>query len=131
MKLLRDWVLPNWWLKLLALAISFLLWATYTAEPFIEVGYAVPLEYRNLPAGLEISGEVPTQVHVRAQGRSALLRRLAPADLNLSVDLSGARQGVALLRLTPAQVSAPYGVKVVDVSPPQVRVLLTPPHPAP
>ena len=84
MGFLRKYVFANAGLKLLALAISFLLWATYTAEPYAEVGFQVPLEFTTMPTQLEMSGDVPTVVHVRVRGRSALLaphgcRRSEPA----------------------------------------------------
>ena len=124
MRFLREWVLHNWGLKLLALGLSFLLWTTYTNEPFAETGYQVPVEFRNIPAELELSGDVPSQVHVRLRGRSALLRRLSPADLGISLDLSRARPGEMLIRITPDQVEAPSGAKVVKISPSQLRVAL-------
>ena len=121
---LREWVLNNWGLKLVALGISFLLWTTYTAAPVSEAGYEVPLEFRNVPANLEISGDVPTQVQVRVRGRSALLRRLSRSDLGVAVDLTGHPAGEMLIRLTPEQVEAPDGATVVRIAPSPVRVLL-------
>lgn len=131
MSFLRNWVFHNWGLKLLALGVSVLLWTTYTAEPVSEVGYLVALEFTSLPADLEISGDVPTQVQVRVRGRSALLRRISRADLGITVDLSGRRAGEAALELTPQLVTAPYGASVVRISPSHVRVLLVPRRPAP
>jgi YbbR domain-containing protein len=128
MRFLREWVLNNWSLKLLALAISFLLWTTYTAEPFSEVGYLVPLEFRNVPVDLEISGDVPTQVHLRLRGRSGLLRRFTPKDLSIAVDLSGYPAGETQIRLTAEQVTVPYGATVVDIAPAEIRVPLVPRH---
>lgn len=127
----RDWVLHNWGLKLLALGISFLLWTTYTGEPITEVSYLVPIEFNNLPKELEISGDVLAQARVRVRGRSALLRRLTPADLGVSVDLSGGHPGDNPIQLTSDQVAAPYGATVVRVTPAQVRVTLTPRRAAP
>lgn len=122
----REWVLHNWGLKLLALTLSFLLWTTYTAEPVVEVGYQVPLEFVNLPNDLELSGDLLTQVHVRLHGRAALLRRLSRADLAVMVDLNGRPAGETHVRLTKEQVTVPYGTTVERISPSQVRVLLVP-----
>lgn len=124
MRWLRDLFLHNWHLKLISLAVAFLLWSAYTAEPVGEVGYVVPLEFRNLPEGLTLADEVPTQVHLRLEGRSALLRRLTPADLAVVVDLAGATSGETLVRLSPAQVQAPPGSKVIRLSPSAIRVRL-------
>src|ERR1700687_3789981 len=108
MRFLRKYIFPNAALKLLAFGISFLLWATYTAEPFAEVGFQVPLEFTSMPTHLEISGDVPTVVHVRVRGRSALLRRMVPADLNLRIDFKDIKEGTTSLRISPDMVGAPF-----------------------
>jgi len=128
MRFLRQYIFANAALKLLALGISFLLWATYTSEPYAEVGYQVPIEFTSMPTHLEISGDLPTSVHVRVRGRSALLRRMVVADLNLRVDLKGGREGPSQIRITPDMVGVPYGVTVVQVSPSQFQVTLVPRH---
>ena len=128
MRFLRKYVFANAAMKLLALGISFLLWTTYTSEPFAEVGFPVALEFTSMPPQLEISGDVPTSVHVRVRGRSALLRRMIPADLNLRVDFKDKKEGASLVRLTPDMVGAPYGAAVVEVSPSEFHVTLVPRH---
>jgi hypothetical protein len=128
MRFLRKYVFANAAMKLLALGISFLLWTTYTSEPFAEVGFPVTLEFTSMPPQLEISGDVPTSVHVRVRGRSALLRRMIPADLNLRVDLKNGKEGPSLVKITPDMVGAPYGATVVEVSPSEFHVTLVPRH---
>jgi hypothetical protein len=128
MRFLRKYIFANAAMKLLALGISFLLWTTYTSEPFAEVGFPVALEFTSMPPQLEISGDVPTSVHVRVRGRSALLRRMIPADLNLRVDLRAGKEGTFLVRITPDMVGAPYGAAVVEVSPSEFHVTLVPRH---
>ena len=121
---LRKYALNNLGLKLLALLISFLIWATYTSEPFVEVGYTVPLEYLNIPPNLEITGDVPTQARVRVRGRAAVLRRISPADLAIPVDLSGAAPGEKSVTLSLSQMALPPSVELVRVTPPEVRLTL-------
>ncbi len=132
MGFLRKYVFANAVLKILALAISFLLWATYTSEPFSEVVFQVPLEFTTLPIQLEISGDVPTSTRIRVRGRSAFLRRMISADLNLRLDLKDAREGTTALRITPEMVGAPFGATVVQVSPSEIHITFVPRHePAP
>ena len=128
MRLLRKYVFPNWGLKLLALGISFFLWATYNAEPFAEVGFTVPLEFINVPPRLEISTDVPTTIRVRVRGRSGLVRRLSAVDLSLRVDLKNARPGEREIQLTPDMVGVPYGATVVRLSPSEFDAMLTAHH---
>ena len=128
MGFLRKYILANAGLKLLALAISFLLWATYTAEPYAEVGFLVPLEFTTMPPQLEISGDVPNAVRIRVRGRSALLRRMIPADLNLRLDMKDSKPGTAAIDFTPEMVGAPFGATVVQVEPNEIHVTLVPRH---
>ena len=127
----RRWVLHNWGLKLLALALSFLLWITYTGEPIAEQSYSVPIQFLNLPPNFEISGDLPAQVHVRVRGRSVLLRRLSPTDLSIGVDLNGARLGDNLFPLVADRLAVPYGTRGVRISPSEVRVKVVFRHASP
>jgi YbbR domain-containing protein len=131
MRFLREWILHNWSLKLLSLLISLFLWVTYMTEPVAEVGYMLPIEFLNVPPGVELAGDVPTQVHVRVRGRSALLRRLAPADLGITVDLTGKQTGDQDVQITPQDVDAPYGARVVSIMPADLHVRLVPRHASP
>jgi YbbR domain-containing protein len=124
MPLLRNWVLHNWHLKLFALLAAFLLWSTYTSEPAAEFGFAVPLEIRNVPSNMEISGDIPSQVRLRVRGRSSLLRRLSAADLGITVDLAGAKPGEMRIELTPDMVETPYGATVVRIAPAEFHLTL-------
>lgn len=131
MGFLRKYVLADAGLKLLALAISFLLWATYTAEPYAEVGFQVPLEFTTMPPQLEISGDIPTVAHIRVRGRSAFLRRMIPADLNLRLDMKNGKPGTTTFNITPEMVGAPFGATVVQVAPTEIHVTLVPRHGSP
>ena len=128
MRFARKYIFANAGLKLLALAVSFLLWTTYTSEPFAEVGFQVPLEFTNMPPQLEISGDVPTSVHVRVRGHSAFLRRMVAADLNLRMDMKDMKEGTSSLQISPDMVGAPYGATIVQVSPAEIHVTLVQRH---
>jgi YbbR domain-containing protein len=128
LQFLRKYIFANAGLKLLALAISFTLWATYTSEPYAEVGFQVPLEFTTMPSQVEITGDVPNAVRVRVRGRSALLRRMIAADLSLRLDMKDGKIGTTDLQLTPEMVTAPFGATVVQVTPAEIHVTLVPRH---
>lgn len=126
MRLLRRVFLHNIRLKLIALGISFFLWATYTAEPFVQVAYNVPVAYVNVPDGLAVAGTPPNAVRVVLRGRSGLLRRLTPEDLRVDVDLGTAPSGDVPIHLSPTVVGVPYGTQVVRLVPGEFHVSLVP-----
>ena len=115
------WPFRHIGLKLLSVAIAVLLWMVIAGEQTVERGLRVPLELQ-FPPGLELLGDVPTTADVRVRGASGTLSRLSPGDIVAVLDLRSARAGERLFHLPPEQVRAPFGVQVVQVTPPTVAV---------
>jgi YbbR domain-containing protein len=117
------WPFRHIGLKLLSVAIAVLLWMNIAGEQTVERGLRVPLELQQFPPGLELLGDVPTTADVRVRGVSGTLSRLSPGDIVAVLDLRGARAGERLFHLTPEQVRVPFGVEVIQVTPPTVAVV--------
>lgn len=86
-------------LKVLAIALATLLWLTVAGEHVVERSLRVPLEFRNIPLQLEITGDPPDTVDVRLRGSSGVLGRLDPGEVVAVLDLSGGRPGARLFHL--------------------------------
>jgi YbbR domain-containing protein len=119
-----GWSLHRVGLMLLSLALAVLLWMVVAGEEIVERGLRVPLELQQLPAGLELAGDVPSTVDVRVRGGSGTLSRVGPGDVVAVLDLRSARAGHRLFPLTPVQVRVPFGVDVVQITPSAVAMVL-------
>ena len=104
-------------LKVVAIALATLLWLSVAGEHVVERIMRVPLEFRNIPAELEVVGDPPATVDVRLRGSSGLLSRLEGTDVVAVIDLSTARPGSRLFHIRSDEVRAPYGVEVAQVVP--------------
>jgi len=104
-------------LKATALVLSALLWLTVAGDHFVERSMRVPLEFRNIPLGIEIIGDPPETVDVRLRGSSALLARIEPREIVAVLNLGTARPGSRMFHLRVDEVRAPYGVEVAQVIP--------------
>jgi YbbR domain-containing protein len=113
-------------LKLLSIVVATLLWLVVTGDPVVERTMRVGLELQRAPDGLELVGAVPDTVAVRVRGPASRLSGLAPADVSAVVDLDGVRAGRRLFPLTPAQVTVPFGVDVMQVTPPALPLTFEP-----
>jgi YbbR domain-containing protein len=113
-------------LKVLATALAVLLWwLTVGGDPVAERGLRVPLEFENVPASVEILGELPDEVEVRLRGPSAVLRRLEAGEVTAIIDLKSERLGPRLFDMTADRVrGAPPGVRVTQVIPSTVSLTL-------
>jgi YbbR domain-containing protein len=104
--------------------LSLLLWLWVGAEERSEVVVNVPLEYRNLPRGYEISSreDLVSKVNIWVKGSTALIRNLRPQEVTAWIDLSNTRPGERLFELSPQDVRVPYGFSVLRISPSQISL---------
>ena len=117
-----HWVFGNLWLKLLSLSLALMLWMVVSGEETVERGLRVPLELTQVPAGLELLGDVPATVDVRVRGASGTLSRVAAGEVVAVLDLHTAQSGRRLFPLTPEQVRVPFGLEIMQVLPSAVTM---------
>lgn len=107
----------NLGLKFLSTLVAIMLWLIVAGERVVERVMRAPVEFQNLPAGLELVGNPPDTVEVRLRGSSGALSRMTAADMSAVLDLSTARPGRRLFHITSSQVNVPYGLEIVQVGP--------------
>src|SRR6266566_1868186 len=124
MRQLRRWLIYNWHLKLISLILAVMLWMVVATETSSELGMEVSLEYRNIPAQLEITGDTTNTVQVRLRGSVNVIRDISAKDVSTTIDLSKMRPGDKIVPLSPQNVQAPFGAEVIRVNPSSVRFSL-------
>jgi YbbR domain-containing protein len=112
----------NWQLKLLAAVLAVVVWFFVVSANRSRLGFAAPVEYVGLEAGMVLIGAPRETVDVQVEAARWAAARLAPTDLRVRVNLSRAREGDNTLPLSAEDVQAPAGVNVVRVAPISVRV---------
>lgn len=124
---LRKLILENWSIKLLSLCLSLSLWFYVTSKGKTEITLTVPLELRNIPQNVAVVGDVTGSLEVRVQGQERALRDVASGKRVVGVlDLSLAKVGENIVRLSPDNILRPSGVAVAYLSPSEVKVKLEP-----
>lgn len=124
MESLKNWIFNNWLLKLVSLLLATLVWAAVSNEASSEVGLEVPLEYRNIPHEMEITGDMTNNVQVRLRGSSQVIKGITARDVATTVDLNQMKTGEKIVPLSPKNVQAPFGAEVIRVNPSSVRFTL-------
>lgn len=120
------WPFRHLGLKVLSVVMALFLWMIVSGEETVERGLRVPLELQQVPAGLELTGEIPATVDVRVRGASGTLSRVAAGDVVAVLDLRSARSGRRLFPLNPRDVRVPFGVEVVQVQPSALAMAFEP-----
>lgn len=107
----------NLGLKALSLGLAALLWLAVSGQETVERNLRVPLEFQNVPDGMEIVGDPPPSVDVRVRGSSGSLSRVQAGEVVAVLDLASARPGARLFHMRADEVRVPFGVAVVQVVP--------------
>lgn len=109
-------------LKVISLLVACVLWLAVSGQSTVERNIRVPLEYQNVPPGMEIVGDPPGSVDVRLRGSSGNLARVVQGDVVAALDLRNARPGTRIFNLQASEVRVPFGVEVVQVTPPTISL---------
>lgn len=109
-------------LKFLSILLAASIWLLVADQQLVERSVRAPLEFHNMPGGLELVNDPPDSVEVRLRGSSGQLGRLAPGDVVAVMNLQTARTGTRLLHVLADEVRVPYGVHVAQVTPSSVAL---------
>ena len=120
----RALLLQNWPLKLASVLFAVGLWLFVAAEDRTDAVFTVPLDLIDQPPNVEVASLEVGTVIVRVEGRRSRLRMLREEDFRAEVSLKRAQPGRFVARIQPENVLVPAGVRVVRVTPSEVRGVL-------
>jgi YbbR domain-containing protein len=125
---LRKIFVEDWSLKLLALAITLVLWVAVTGENKpVTIRTAVQLTFIR-PNDLDISNDPPKSVDVLLTGSRSKLNSISLLNLVATVDVSANRAGERVVRLSTdrVRIELPEGVKIESFQPSTIPIRLEP-----
>ncbi len=114
---LKEKILENWILKILAILLAWILWLFIQGESgtFTTVTAQVKV---TVPDGMEISGGFPSTVQVTIRG--------ATQNLTCNINLQNYEEGANRITLTKDNIETPkgFGIEVSQINPSQVTLML-------
>jgi len=109
--------------KFLSLALAILLWYAIVEEPELATSVSAPIEYKNLPADLEMSSDVLDRLHLEVRGPSGQLHTADLANMSVVLDLAPVhRPGERTFTIEQGNVNLPSGVILSRAVPAQIRL---------
>ncbi len=122
----RNLFVRDWELKLVSLLLAVAVWLLLVPaeKKFSEKSLTIPLETRNIPAGLEIVERPATAIDVTLRAPDRTLDEIGPSALVARVDLDRATVLQQEYPLNPSMIAVPPGAEVVKISPGKVTIKL-------
>ncbi len=125
---LRRYVKENGRLTLLSLGVAFLFFVVSRQPNRAITVVGVPLEFTNIPAGLEISSVVPAAVNVRLHGPRDLVQEITATELEVKADLGNKAAGERVIQLKATDILRPKKVEIQRIEPAAIELTLEATH---
>jgi len=110
--------------KVISFILVFIIWGFIVGKQRAEMWLTVPLEYYNMPASMEITGELVNKVEVGIRGLPGVISGITQEQIRAHVDLSKSSHGTSYLRLSPENIRLPLGAEITKINPSSIRIRL-------
>ncbi|TKJ31553.1 hypothetical protein CEE39_07120 [bacterium (candidate division B38) B3_B38] len=122
---MRRAIFNNLPLKLVSLALAFILWVLVMGGKRSIIEFKdVPLQFKNLPPAMSLTGDTVDAVNVRLRASDTILNTLSTGQIDISLDLSNVTHGEQYIPITFDKIRVPFGAEVIKVTPPTIRLLV-------
>ena len=123
---LTRWFVRDWKLKLVSFLLALGLWLLIvpSEKMYSEKALTIPLETRNIPAGLEIVEQQVSTIDITLRAPNRLLDEIGPSGLVARIDLERATTYQQEFPLNKSMIAVPPGAEVIKITPNKVTIKL-------
>jgi len=124
--MIKDILIRNWQLKVLALLLALVLWIILIPEEktFAEKNLSLNLELVNIPPEVEVLEPPDTTLNLKIRARKRIINQLRPEDFSARLDMSRASIYQQEYLIDASMIKVPSGVEIVSFSPAYVHIKL-------
>lgn len=121
----RAILVHRWHVKLGSLGLVSILWLLLAGQQDFEATFRLPLQIINIPPQMEILEPKKPEVEIKVRGLRKDASTLSERNVHAEIDLSMARFGRRIFRITRDQIVLPNDrIYVVSIEPPEVEFKL-------
>lgn len=119
---MKKFFIENLGLKIAAVLLSIVLWFFITSRGQSEISIDVPLEFTNMPPGLELVSYGAKTVNLNIKGQERFIKTVSASNIRVSLSLSKAKRGEGTYYINREDIKLPRSITVTNINPPGVRV---------
>ncbi|MEW6674430.1 MAG: CdaR family protein [Nitrospirota bacterium] len=121
---MKKLLFENLGLKIVAVLLSIVLWFFVTSRGQSEMAMDVPLEFKNIPAGLEMVNQSVKVVSLNIKGQERLIKNIKQSDIRVYIDLSKAKKGEGIYYINKDNIKLPHAITVTNIIPSYVKAII-------
>ncbi len=124
---IRGYAFTNLGVKLTAAGLACLIWLlSFAASGTTVRSLRVPIEFLNVPAGMDIAEQFDDRIDIEVRGRTWLLDTSRLGNTVARFDLRNVRPGPVSFPVNAAALNLPPGLELDSVAPRQLTLRLVP-----
>jgi len=119
---LKKYILENWKLKLLSVALAVMLWFVVFLIGETKKEIRVPISVVNLKRGFVVMRMDMTKADVTLSGRVSVLKDIKENSIGVTLNASNVQEGENIFNISENNIEIPRGVQIVGVRPTSITV---------
>ena len=119
---MKKLIFKNLGLKLASIILAIILWLIASSRGQSEMFIDVPLEFMNLPSGLEMIDSSNKTISLNIKGPEKYINNTKPSDIRALIDLSKAKKGVSTYYIEKDNIQLPRSITLLNINPSSVTI---------
>ncbi len=119
---MKKLLFENLGFKIVSLLLAIVMWFFVTSRGQSEMSIDVPIEYKNVPQGLEIVNHSMKTVTLNIKGQERAIKNIKPSDIRVPLDLSKAKKGEGIYYVDRNDIRLPRSISIMNINPSSVRI---------
>ncbi len=119
---MKKFLFKNFGLKIASIILAIILWIIASSRGQTEIFIDVPLEFMNMPSGLEMINISDKTISLNIKGPEKYIKNIKPSDIRIFIDLSKAKKGERIYYVTRDNIQLPRAITLLNISPFSVTI---------
>jgi len=120
---MKKLLFENLGLKIASILLAVVMWIFVTSRGQSEMSIDVPIEFKNLPQGIELVSYNVKEVSLNIKGQERFIKNIKSPDIRVSIDLSKAKIGEGIYYISREDIRLPRSITVSNINPSSVKVV--------
>lgn len=120
---MKKLIFKNFGLKIASIILAIILWIFASSRGQSEIYIDLPLEFGNLPSGLEMVESSNKIISLHIKGPERTIKNIEASDIRAYIDLGKAKRGESIYYITKDNIQLSYPVTILNISPSSIKVI--------
>ena len=118
---MKKLLFENLGIKIASILLAIVMWIFVTSRGQSEMSIDVPIEFKNLPQGLELVSYNVKEVSLNIKGQERFIKNIKSPGVSL--DLGKAKKGESVYYINREDIRLPRSITVTNINPASVKVV--------